>query len=129
MDGGGTLRPCLEVILENPHTGKKVRCIGLIDTGADECAIPAGYAPLLGHNFEKGTKVKGIGTAGGETDAYAHTMIVNIPNFSTSEVSIHFMSGLGVVLLGVKNFLSNFVLTVDYKKKKFSLQKPKPKKK
>jgi hypothetical protein len=35
---------------------------------------------------------------------------------------IDFMPNLNVVLLGVKSFLSSFVLTVDYKKSVFSLK-------
>ena len=44
-------RPWLRVIITNPHTGKRVGVWGIIDTGADECALPAAYAELLGHNL------------------------------------------------------------------------------
>ena len=40
-------RPWLPVIIKNPHTNKELEVYGLIDTGADECALPAQYAPLL----------------------------------------------------------------------------------
>ena len=35
-------RPWVPAIIANPHTGKSAKIWGLIDTGADECALPAG---------------------------------------------------------------------------------------
>ena len=48
-------RPWLPVTVINPHTNKKIRVLGLIDTGADECALPASYAIILGHNLQLGS--------------------------------------------------------------------------
>lgn len=41
-------RPWLPVTIINHHSNKKVKVLGLIDTGADECALPASYAAILG---------------------------------------------------------------------------------
>ena len=49
-------RPWLPVTIHNPHTKLSIKVYGLIDTGADECAIPAEYAPLLGHNLQAGIR-------------------------------------------------------------------------
>lgn len=68
----GLYRPLLPIRIVNPLTGKGQRTFGLIDTGADECAVPAGFAKLLGHNLLSG-KTKTIYTGNGETIAYAHT--------------------------------------------------------
>lgn len=70
-------RPWLPLAIKNPHTNQSINVYGLIDTGADECAIPAHYAPLIGHNLQA----------------------------------------------GVKHFLSDFILTVDYKRSVFSLKR------
>ncbi|MEW6557607.1 MAG: hypothetical protein AB1349_09665 [Elusimicrobiota bacterium] len=51
------LRPWLPVVIINPHTDKKMRVLALIDTGADECALPASYAAILGHTLNAG-KIK-----------------------------------------------------------------------
>ncbi|MFN3966347.1 MAG: hypothetical protein ACK4JE_01450, partial [Endomicrobiia bacterium] len=59
----------------------------------------------------------------GVTLAYSHTVKIEIPNFFTQNALVDFMPNLHVPLLGVKSFLNNFVLTVDYPKKKFSLKK------
>ena len=88
-------RPWLPLTIRNPHTNQAINVYGLIDTGADECAIPA---------------------------AYAHTLCFETRGIKIENVLIDFMPNLNVVLLGVRSFLSNFVLTVDYKKSVFSLK-------
>lgn len=105
----------------NPHANKKIRVYGLIDTGADECALPAQYAVLLGHNLQSGYP-KEINTGNGKTLAYSHTVRIEIPNFNIQDTLIDFMPNLNVPLLGVKSFFSNFILTIDYLALTFSLQ-------
>jgi len=51
---GDSARPYLPVTVVNPAVNKEVRVYALIDTGADECAFPASFASLLGHNLQKG---------------------------------------------------------------------------
>ena len=116
-------RPWLPITIYNPHTKLSVKVYGLIDTGADECAIPAEYAPLLGHNLQAGIR-KTISTGNGSTTAYAHTLCFKTDSIEINDVLIDFMPNLHVVLLGVKSFLSNFILTVNYKNSTFSLTKP-----
>lgn len=114
-------RPWLPVTIKNPHTGKSQRVLGLIDTGADECAVPAGYAPLLGHDLQAGIS-KSINTGNGITTAYAHTLCFEIDGIHIDNVMIDFLPNLRVVLIGVKSFLSRFVVTIDYKNNTFSLR-------
>ena len=114
-------RPWLPLTIRNPHTDQAVNVYGLIDTGADECAVPAHYAPMIGHNLQAGVQ-KSINTGNGVTAAYAHSLCLETQGIKTENVLIDFMPNLNVVLLGVKSFLSNFVLTVDYKKSIFSLK-------
>lgn len=128
--GNGIFRPILPVRIINPHTLKGYRTFGIIDTGADDCAVPAVVVPLLGHNLQAG-KQKIISTGNGETIAYAHTIRFEIFHPSTGELlytiddtPIDFMPNLHVVLLGVNSFLSRFVLTIDYPQKSFSILYP-----
>jgi hypothetical protein len=65
------------VRIQNPDTGKSLYTIGLIDTGADECCLPAAFAGLLGHNFTSGT-AKMVNTGNGGTTAYGHTCTIDI---------------------------------------------------
>ncbi len=114
-------RPWLPVIIINPHTDKEIEVYGLIDTGADECALPAQYAPLIGHNLQAGYP-KEINTGNGKTLAYSHTVSIKTMDFVINDVLIDFMPNLYVPLLGVKSFLSNFIITIDYPNFTFSLK-------
>jgi len=117
-------KPWLGIEIENPHTGKKIKCEGLIDTGATECCFPEHFASMLGHELLSGEKIN-LGTAGGATDAYMHSTMIHIPGFSTNRCKVSFVKGLKTPLLGIKSFLSNFfILTIDYPRKIFSLKLP-----
>ena len=117
---GDMARPYLPVTVINPTAGKHVKVLALIDTGADECAFPASFAQPLGHNLQAGMQRK-ISTGNGITTAYGHTTRIEIEGFSTQEVLIDFMPNLNIPLLGVRSFLGQFILTVDYPNKTFSL--------
>lgn len=115
-------RPWLAVSLINSQNNKKIKIFGLIDTGADECALPVQYASILGHNLEAGY-IKEINTGNGKTIAYSHTVKIEISGFIIDNTLIDFMPNLYVPLLGVKSFSSNFALTVDYPRQIFSLRR------
>ena len=123
-------RAILPIQIINPHANKIIQTIGIIDTGADECAVPAAMAAQLGHNLLSGT-TKTISTGNGAATAYAHTTsfkMIHPISFkimhTTNETPIDFMPNLHVVLLGVKSFLSDFILNIDYPQKKFSITRP-----
>ncbi len=126
-------RPWLPVTIFNPHTGDKISTYGLIDTGADDCTVPAFMAKELGLNLKKGKK-KEFSSAGGKAVAYVHTTSIKIRDtrkkgrknvvYSIPDTEIDFAIGLDCVLLGVKMFLDNFILNVDYPKKVFSIKRP-----
>lgn len=120
---GDLPRPFLLVTIVNPENNMGIRVYALIDTGADECAIPASFAPLLGHNLQAG-QLKRISTGNGITIAYSHTTRIVIEGFSTQDVLVDFMPNLNIPLLGVRSFLSNFIQKVDYPNKQFSLMLP-----
>ena len=119
---GDVARPYLPVTLTNPHSKKRLKIMALIDTGADECALPASFAPLLGHDLQAGDERR-INTGNGVTLAYAHTLRIEVKGFVTRNVLIDFMPNLHTPLLGVKSLLSHFVLTGNYPKKMFSLRR------
>jgi len=127
----GIYRPTLQIRIINPHTGLNQRTYGIVDTGADECAVPASYASLLGHNLLAGDQKK-LSTGNGEAVGYSHTTKIEIFHHSTGEVvytindtPIDFMEKLQIILLGVRSFLSKFILRLDYPRKVFSIKHPK----
>lgn len=126
----GIYRPILSLEVINPHEKKSYRTHAVIDTGADECAIPAGVARILGHNLQSG-HTKTVYTGNGPTTAYAHTTVLKIyypitgeQIHTVPEALIDFLPNLSNVLLGVRSFLSSFVLNIDYPNKTFSVTSP-----
>jgi predicted aspartyl protease len=113
-------RPYIPVTISNPHGDNAISVFALVDTGADECALPASFAPLLGHHLEKGL-IKKIGTGNGTTVAYAHKSRIVMSDFSTGDILIDYMPNLQTPLLGVKSFLGRFVVSIDYPSFKFTL--------
>lgn len=117
----------IPINLINPNTGLRTSSLARVDTGADECAMPAKLTIPLKHEFTKGEK-KFIRTASNKTEvAYAHNSIVELLSmngkllYTIKKVPIDFMPGLRIPLLGVKHFLDQFVLRIDYPKKVFSI--------
>ena len=131
LSPGASPRPMLPIRIHNPDTGLIYRTWGLIDTGADDCAIPAAVAPVIGHQLNAGNP-SSIGTAGGNATVYAHITRIDILSITDHVTVVHsiqntpvdFCPGLNTVMLGVANFLSNFVLTIDYPRQRFSIKTP-----
>ena len=117
---GDIARPYIPITIINPENQKEISVYALIDTGADGCALPASFAPPLAHNLQSGTQ-KRVSTGNGITIAYSHTICIKTFNFTTENVLIDFMPNLHIPLLGVKSFLNNFILKIDYPNKIFSI--------
>jgi len=117
---GDVARPYLPVTIINPENKKQLNVFALLDTGADECALPASFAAPLGHNLQSGHQKK-VSTGNGITIAYGHTVNIKAINFTAENVIVDFMPNLYIPLLGVKSFLNNFIVKIDYPNKKFSI--------
>ena len=124
--------PYLPISIVNPHTKKHYNTFGLIDTGADICSLPASIAKVLDINLRE-VKSEPTVTANGNTDVFPYKCVFEIFHpthkkliHKTKETPINFMPNLPLVLLGVDSFLSNFVLTIDYPQKTFSIKYPEP---
>ena len=128
-----TCRAYIKIELVNPHSGLKFKTNGIIDTGADKCAIPASLAKELGHDLCAGNE-RTITTVNGPTEVYEHTTSINVFEFdlikleysdiialSTCETVIDYAPKLKTVLLGYKGFLEHYVFEVDYINKIFFL--------
>jgi hypothetical protein len=129
--------PILPIRIINPHNGFDYLTWGLIDTGAVDSAIPEHIAKALGHDIKSVGSINGYG-ASGPCDVYPHTFKIDIFKMNNKgdvneqqivhtipECRIGVIRYLPYVLLGVKEFLSKFVLVIDYRKKKVSVKHPK----
>jgi len=137
-------QPFLTIEVVNPENGFSQQMPALIDTGADECTIPGFYATKLSLPLEKG-EPKSFLTARGDATAYGHRCTINIfamsgtaqkPRVDYDTIIITIPTQLvdfapeltsSYALLGVENFLREYVLTIDYPRRVFSIRKPRKK--
>jgi len=120
---GEILRPLVPVKISNPETMQNIEVFALVDSGADECALPASFASILGHNLEKG-EIRQVNTGNGVTTVYSHKTQIEMLDFSTGITVLDYMPNLSTPLLGVKSFLSQFILTLDFPEKSIKFQFP-----
>jgi hypothetical protein len=71
-----------------------------------------------------------VKTGNGVTSTYSHLTRFEIYHpatnkmlFATADTPIDYLPHLHMILLGVKSFLSQFILTIDYPRKIFSIKK------
>lgn len=127
-------QPLLRLRIVNPDNGFDLQLYGLIDTGADECSLPGWCASKLGYEL-KAVQPKEVLGVGGSGEAYPHTCIIEVQDLSGSIVmslgpcEFDFVDqwAESMAVIGVKNFLKDFVLTIDYPQKRFSIKRPRTK--
>ncbi|MBJ6800429.1 pepsin/retropepsin-like aspartic protease family protein [Geomonas propionica] len=123
----GNHYPLLPLIITNPVTGKSHPLYGYIDTGADYCSVTGEVAQIIGIDL-KACKGKPQQTASTDAIAYEHPLQVDViemtpgtPVLYTTTEPAFIMPGSKIGLLGRKGFLENFVLTIDFRRRVFSL--------
>ena len=129
FEHGGPLKPLLPVRISNPYNTNEefFETLGLIDTGADECSLPAYIAELIGHDLRKVKPIPFEGATGTGV-AYPHTTTIEITipkiGLILPEMKIDYVEGLPCVLLGVRGFLERHILKIDYTKRLLSIKRP-----
>lgn len=136
INGDGAPKPALPVKLINPANGFEHTTWALIDTGADYTVIPEFIAKQLYHDIKHHNVKRDMFTGiGGNAVVYYHTFHINILKSSKKgkvyRKSIIELQGtfavvqdLFTMVLGEKDFLSKYILIIDYPKKTFSVRKP-----
>jgi hypothetical protein len=117
------LRPALQIIVHGPKARIPTR--GIVDSGADESSLPIVFAGTLGIDLSECEHATCI-TAGGPTDQFTwgEMIEVQLQHMQNRRVPIKavFVAGLGVVLLGRRDFFQAFRVTVDERVPKFTLE-------
>lgn len=132
-------RPMLWIRIFNPDHPeiKPVQFMALVDTGADDCVFPASAAQVLGHDLKsvKPKKIHGVNSA---ALAYPHTSTIEILGidsvglpttkvlYTIKDAPIDYLVGCQNFILGTRNFLTNFILKIDYPNQNFSIRNPGP---
>ncbi len=114
--------PYLPVRITNPHSGKSISTLALIDTGADACVFPAPLAEALDHSLQgSGVHSEEVSGVSGCANVYKHTFNMELLAPDLKGVVQVFTSVLVDCidqqippLLGVLNCLCHFKITVDY---------------
>ena len=126
--------PQLAVRVINPENGLSCCTAAIIDTGASASLIPEFISKAIGHTINA-VRPCHCSTAGPvDATVYPHTYtleiysfeegasndapIITIKNRIIDTANCHFM------ILGVTDFLKDYILTVNYPEKYFSLNKP-----
>ncbi len=133
--GAGPPRPYLWVRVINTNKGAYNIVKALLDTGADESAFPKSMARTLGYNL-RNVSPKRAATAKGPTLAYGCKAIIEFLGINkngklpvsnsvdfTCETNVDFVKGLGAFLIGRGTFENYFVITFNYGKGVFSIEK------
>lgn len=130
----GRDRPMLLVrISDSDGTKRTVPLLAKIDTGCDGCIFPFDIAEELGYDIKSAEQVP-VETTSIPTEAHRiDSMMIEVIGMSTDgspdekilyripKVPIYFVKNTKQFLLGVEGFLDQFVLTVDYPNRVFSL--------
>jgi predicted aspartyl protease len=125
------LRVYLPIRLSNPDAGISTDIeMALVDTGADSCVIPGSLADALGHNLKHKTIKPSptLGINGTHVDTYGHTFRLELlgPDaetvvWSNDNAVIDCIDAEVPILLGTKDFLAGFKITIDYPAQKVVL--------
>jgi hypothetical protein len=135
--GASAAQPVLPIIISNPANGVEHLTWALIDTGADTSAVPEEIAMLLYHNIRHPDVKKDCSFGiSGHTVVFLHTFTIDVlaPKPSgevnlakvamrVTKQLIPVIPQLPVVILGQKDFLQRSILTLNYPKKWFSIQR------
>lgn len=130
------LQPYLPIKIIHPEDANSYVIVGaLVDTGAFSTKIPMKWAERIGLDVENGNHISGD-TAGGEIEGLLCKCKIQVldlsekgkilsENILVELIGDRFVFGkcTPIPLLGVKEFLKDLLLTVDYPNKKFSLEK------
>ena len=128
-DGSQRERTEIPIQISNPATGAVFIVFALIDTGADGCVFPKNLADKLGHDFS-GNGVKSVvtGGIGGKSKTLQHTFKIELLNsdrnkvvWSAGDVLVDCIDQNIPPLIGVKDFMKDFELRINYPDKTITL--------
>jgi hypothetical protein len=121
--GFGAARPYL-VLSVTGINGQTGLVAGLIDSGADNTVLPAGYAPLMGYTGESLVTVQGTQVGGSVTLRNAtkpsKAFVPEIPEI-VFDINPCFVHGCQTPLWGRQDLMDHFDVTIMNRRQQFSL--------
>lgn len=106
-------------------TGKTLRCVVLLDSGADSCVFPTSFASVLGLDILKMKKqlTGGVGTSANQT--YYDSLEIDLGSGIQFKSYVGFIPGLdgqGIGLLGQSGFFSYYNVCFYQRQLKFTIE-------
>jgi hypothetical protein len=122
-DGQLAYRPIAAASLIGP-SGRRLRCLVCLDSGADTCIFPASFAPVLGLDMLtlKRNFTAGVGSSGNPT-AY-EDIEVDLGSELRFHAYVGFspgMNALGLGLLGQAGFFDKFDVCFHHARRIFTI--------
>ncbi len=127
----GRPKPKIPIRITNFETGQSEDINALIDTGSDYCVFPSFITKSVGHELgEDDIKQDGLrGISGVPIETYVHGFKISLLDEKMEKVLCTVDTIAYTVLtqkltpiLGYAGFLTNFKVSVDYKKNKIILK-------
>jgi hypothetical protein len=119
------LRPLLACAFTGPN-GVTQALFGIVDTGADFTSLPVPYAQTFGYDSSNLKDEPMVGANGaGITQVAQVPSRVSVPDFGdhVTEVFPRFTAGLGIVLWGRRDFMTDFHVTICESDQRFFLDR------
>lgn len=111
--------PLIRVILQHPsHLERTVQIDGIIDTGADICAIPSSLVPAMALSESAPIRISGIAS---KRHSYT-TYIVNMEFAETRLIRRRVIVWDGNLVILGRDALEQFIFTYDGKSRQFEIQ-------
>ena len=123
-NGQVALRPVAVSVLV-ASTGKRLRCLVCLDSGADSCVIPSNFAPVLGLDLSamKTNLTSGVGTNANVTAYdYIEIDLGSGIRFRTYAGFTPGLNALGLGLLGQSGFFELFNVCFCHKQRRFTVE-------
>lgn len=132
---GNTYRPFIPVRIRNPfEEDAYIDVQALLDSGADSCVFPHFVAEATFHNLKADAAIRYVSQGVGQTSVtvYQHTFVLEL--FDQRQKTIIWKSKPQLhgcvdhdeipALLGFNDFMSQFIITFNYKTKITTLEIP-----
>jgi hypothetical protein len=123
-NGQVALRP-MTIATLRASNGRTLRCIVLLDSGADSCVFPTSFASVLGLDIltMKKQLTGGVGTSANQT--YYDYLDINLGSGIQFKSYVGFIPGLdgqGIGLLGQSGFFNYYNVCFYQKQFKFTIE-------
>jgi hypothetical protein len=118
----GLVRPLLHVGIYYPPTGRKIRFLALIDSGADLSVAPGDVAVALGIDFGQGEPHRFRGIHGPPVLGYAHEVVLDVANYGLEVKMVFFPAERNYLVLGQRGLFDSFRVLFDRPKGIFEIE-------